>query len=283
MRAFGSTDDIAKARPVADNLIEDQYRDSAKLSARMALHAKYGPSHSLASVPSVVTPAAGAKVLEVGCGPGRFWQAAGAWPADLVITLTDLSPGMAEEALATVRGFGRWADVVSQVADVCALPFADASFDIVLAMHMLYHAPDPDLAVREIARVLRPGGVAVASTNSETNMAALFELGHAALGGERLDLAATAFSLESGPAILRRHFGAVETHRAVAVLRVTDPADIVAYLTSFSPGDRATPAMLARLDAMTADAFAADGGVFEITRDTGFLVARKTEAVLNAG
>src|SRR5271167_5278082 len=93
-----------------DNLIEDQYRDSAKLSARMALHAKYGPSDSLASVPSVVTPATGAKVLEVGCGPGRFWLGARAWPSDLDITLTDLSPGMAEEALATVRGVGCWTD-----------------------------------------------------------------------------------------------------------------------------------------------------------------------------
>ena len=260
----------------SNELIEDQYRDSAKLSARMALHAKYGPGASLASVPSVVTPAAGAKVLEVGCGPGRFWLGAQAWPTDLVVTLTDLSPGMAEEALATVRGVGRWASVASQVADVCALPFADASFDVVLAMHMLYHAKDPDLAVCEIARVLRPGGVAVASTNSETNMAALFELGHAALGDERQDLAARAFSLESGEAILRRHFGAVELHHAAAILRVTDPDDVVAYLTSFSPGDRATPAMLARLEAMTADAFAAGGGVFEITRDAGFLVAKKT-------
>ena len=260
----------------SNELIEDQYRDSAKLSARMALHAKYGPSSRLAGVPSAVTPTAGAKVLEVGCGPGRFWLGAQAWPADLAITLTDLSPGMAEEALATVRGAGRWTNVASQVADVCALPFADASFDVVLAMHMLYHAPDPDLAVREIARVLRPGGVAIASTNSETNMAALFELGHATLGGERLDLASHAFSLENGEVILRRHFGTVEVHHAVDMLRVTEPADVIAYLTSFSPGDRATPTMLARLEAMTADAFAAGHGVFEITRDAGFLVARKT-------
>jgi hypothetical protein len=57
---------------------------------------------------------------------------------------------------------------------------------------------------------------------------------------------------------------------------VTDPTDVVAYLTSFPPGDRATPTMLARLQAMTTQAFAAGGGAFEITRDTGFLIARKT-------
>jgi len=260
----------------ANPLVEDQYRDSGKLSARMALHAKYGPQSRLAAVPTVVTPRPGSRVLEVGCGPGRFWLGATAWPSDLSVTLTDLSPGMVEEALATVRGVGCWTDVAAQVADVCGLPFIDASFDVVLAMHMLYHAPDPDLAVGEIARVLRPGGVAVASTNGETNMTALFELGHAALGGERLDLGARAFSMESGEAILQRHFDEVQVHRAVDVLRVTDPLDVINYLTSFPPGDRATPAMLARLEAMTADAFAAGNGVFEITRDTGFLTARRT-------
>lgn len=255
-------------------LIEDQYRDSAKLTARIAIHAKYGPPR-LARIPAVVTPAPGAKVLDVGCGSGRFWRDATAWPADLTVTLADLSPGMLDEAIATVRAVGRWQAVSGQLADVCALPFADDAFDVVLAMHMLYHASDPDVAVGEIARVLRPGGVAVASTNGETNMSALFELGHAALGGERLDMGAKAFGLESGETILRRHFGAVEVNRAVDILRVTDPADVIAYLTSFSPGDRASPAMLDRLARMTADAFAAGGGVFEITRDAGFLVAWK--------
>ncbi len=259
------------------SLIEGQYRDSAKLTARMAIHTKYGPPR-LARIPAVVTPAPTARVLDVGCGSGRFWLDARAWPAGLTITLADLSPGMLDEALATVRAIGRWQDVRAQPADVCALPFADGAFDVVLAMHMLYHASDPDRAVSEIARVLRPGGVVVASTNSETNMAALFELGHAALGGERVDLGAKAFSLESGEAILRRHFGEVEVHRAVDVLRVTDPADVIAYLTSFSPGDQASPAMLDRLARMTAEAFAAGGGVFEITRDAGFLLARKASA-----
>jgi len=46
------------------------------------------------------------------------------------------------------------------------LPFADASFDCILAMHMLYHVPDRDLAIAEMRRVLRPGGVLLALTNS---------------------------------------------------------------------------------------------------------------------
>jgi len=257
-------------------LIEDQYRDSAKLAARINLHRKYGAKGGVAGVPAELAPAPGARVLEVGCGPGRIWrELAERWPADLAITLTDLSPGMVDEAVRTVRSLDRWQRVAGQLADVCALPFPDASFDVVLAMHMLYHAPDRDRAAAEIARVLRPGGIAIASTNGEDNLTALFELGQAALGGERLDRMAAVFSLDSGPPILRRCFASVDVRRSTDVLRVTDPADVVAYLTSFAPGDRAGPEALARLRSMTDQAFAAGAGVFEITRDTGFLIARK--------
>ena len=146
----------------------------------------------------------------MGCGPGRFWLAAAArLPADLAITLADLSPGMLAEALASVRRLGRWPDVRGDVADVCALPFADASFDVVLAMHMLYHAPDPDLAVREIARVLKPGGRAIVTTNGAGNLGALFELHWQAFGAAAHDPADSSFSLETGEPILRRHFAGV--------------------------------------------------------------------------
>lgn len=253
----------------------DQYRDGAKLAARATLHAKYGPRNSLADIPTAVTPSPGAAVLEAGCGSGRFWRGATAWPADLAITVVDLSPGMVGEALATLRDIGRWGDVTAQEADVCALPFDAASFDLVLALHMLYHAADPDMAVMEIARVLRPGGVAIASTNGRDSLGAIMELGQAAFGGERGDAHLAGFSLETGVVIMRRHFAAVEVRRAADKLSVTDPADVVAYLTSFPPGDTASPPLLRRLTAMTEAAFEAGGGVFEIARDAGYLLGRK--------
>ena len=64
------------------------------------------------------------------------------------------------------RGAGPVRGARSAGASVAALPFAAGTFDAVLAMHMLYHAPDVTAAVVELRRVLRPGGVVLASTLS---------------------------------------------------------------------------------------------------------------------
>ena len=75
------------------------------------------------------------------------------------VVALDVSERMVE--LARARG------VDARVGDVQELPFADASFDTVVAAWMLYHVPDLDRGLAEIARVLAPGGRLVAVTNSE--------------------------------------------------------------------------------------------------------------------
>jgi SAM-dependent methyltransferase len=109
-----------------------------------------------------------ADVLECGCGTGRFGETP-ELPRSLDVTLTDLSPGMVDEAVARARanGFDR---VSGQAVDVQSLPFGDGSFDVVVANHMLYHVPDPDRGVAELARVLRPEGVALVATNGYGHM-----------------------------------------------------------------------------------------------------------------
>jgi SAM-dependent methyltransferase len=141
-------------------------------------------------------------------------------------------------------------------------------------MHMLYHASDPDRAVREIARVLRPDGMIVASTNGLGNMAILFEIAHRAFADLPVGLGASAFSLESGEPVLGRYFKDVTVRRSRDVMRVTDPADVVAYLTSFPPGDRCDAAGRARLAEEVDRAFATNNGVLPIARDGGYIVGR---------
>jgi ubiquinone/menaquinone biosynthesis C-methylase UbiE len=58
-------------------------------------------------------------------------------------------------------------------ADSCRLPFADDTFDVVLSRSLLHHLPDPEQGIREMARVLRPGGEVVAMDTNKTIMSDL--------------------------------------------------------------------------------------------------------------
>jgi SAM-dependent methyltransferase len=100
-----------------------------------------------------------ATVLDVGCGNGLWAQTAlGVTPEATVIGV-DSSPGMASI-------FQQRVGTSAVVGDIVQLPVRDRSADAVLALWMLYHVPDKASALREIARVLRPGGFLLAATNS---------------------------------------------------------------------------------------------------------------------
>lgn len=135
------------------------------------------------------------RVLEVGPGPGELSARIMAELGAEVVAL-DVSERMVE--LARERG------VDARVGDVQSLPFADASFDTVVAAWMLYHVPDVDRGLAEIARVLAPGGRLVAVTNSELHLdEARAHAGVVMVG--RLP-----FNRDNGRGILGRHFAAVE-------------------------------------------------------------------------
>ncbi len=74
--------------------------------------------------------------------PAGFGQQRGELPEKLDLTLSDFSPGMVQEAVERCQPLP-FASVTGQQADASALPFEDGSFDAVIAMHMLYHLPDP--------------------------------------------------------------------------------------------------------------------------------------------
>lgn len=98
-------------------------------------------------------------LLDVGAGPGTI-------SADLagsVSRLTATEVGPAELGLARATASERQvANVDFEVADVHALPFADDTFDVTHAHQVLQHVGDPIQALREMARVTRPGGIIAA-------------------------------------------------------------------------------------------------------------------------
>jgi ubiquinone/menaquinone biosynthesis C-methylase UbiE len=152
-----------------------QYATGEKLDARARLHRQYSTSPiPLARFESALIDWSDVRaVLECGCGNGRFWESA-IVPTSIELTLTDLSPGMVGEAVA--RSVDAGLHATGDPCDVQALPFANGSFDVVVANHMLYHVPDPDRAVAEIARVLRDDGVALIATNGYGHMGELNEI-----------------------------------------------------------------------------------------------------------
>ncbi len=98
-----------------------------------------------------------ARSLEIGSGTGYFTL--NLMQAGVVesAVCTDVSPGM----LATLRRNAErlGLDVDTAVCDAAALPFEDASFDLVLGHAVLHHLPELDRSFAEFKRVLRPGGV----------------------------------------------------------------------------------------------------------------------------
>jgi len=100
---------------------------------------------------------------------------------------------------------------------------------------MLYHAPDLERGLAEIARVLEPRGTLVAVTNAVDHLRELRELVAYPLGLEGV------FNRENGEAHLRRHFSRVERRDADGVVVVRDRAKLVAYRDSLSVDSRAIP------------------------------------------
>lgn len=158
----------------------------------------------------------GGRVLDAGCGPG-------AYVADTL--------ARASELVAFDIAHGRLMLIDQRAHPVCGdvqtLPFAEATFDAAMAMHMLYHVPDIALGAAELRRVVRPGGILYAFTNSERAQWEMQELIDRSgcdpfAGGENR------FTNENGAEYLRTAFDEVQlTEFSDSRLVVTDPECVV--------------------------------------------------------
>ena len=191
------------------------------------------------------------RILEVGPGPGEFAERL-AKAGDHEVVAVDSSPRMVE--LARARG------VDARLGDVQALDLPTGSFDCAVAAWMLYHFPDLDRAVAELARVLTDEGRLVATTNGRRNLAELWSL----LGCEGgIELG---FDCENGAEILGRRFARVRTLELTGTMTIPTRAAAHEYVSATLPR------------AHLADRLPDHGWPLRATRTNCVFVAEKTAA-----
>ena len=181
-----------KHRQDDPELVRTEYADESRLTARQAIWARRPEPQPLDVVFDEVVAARPRRVLEAGCGRGRLAERL--QEAGLDVVATDQSERMVE--LTAARG------VPARVADVQALPFADREFDVATANFMLYHVPDVDRALSELARV---APVLVAATNGLNQLKEMWDLTGRDLADREL-----LFMVETGEELLRAHFADVQ-------------------------------------------------------------------------
>jgi SAM-dependent methyltransferase len=256
-------------------LRNEQYNNSSNLEARIALHARFSqnPYGWQCWVFDQLDLLPGCRVLELGCGSGALWQEnVDRLPPGGEIILSDFSTGMAAQAQKNLAG--RLA-AGFQIIDAQAIPYRAASFDCLIANHMLYHVPERERALAEIRRVLQPGGRLYATTGGEQHMGELYELvqnfdPEVAANGWYLD--PIDFTLENGQAQLSAWFSRIELRRYLDALVVTEVEPLVDYILStvrLSLGDRQRADLRRFIQAQ----MELSGGAIHITKDSGMFIA----------
>src|SRR5262245_37035967 len=133
-------------------LVQETFGAAAQGYVTSAIHAKGGDLQRLVEL---AQPRGDERVLDVATGGGHTALAFA--PHVREVVASDLTPRMLAAAEQFIREQGA-TNVTFERADAEALPFADASFDIVTSRIAPHHFPNPRRFVQEVARVLRPGG-----------------------------------------------------------------------------------------------------------------------------
>lgn len=199
-------------------VVRREYASEDGLRARASVYQGLAGPDARDVAFDAVREAAPTRVLEVGCGWGEF-AARMQHELGASVVAIDVSPRMVD--LARERG------IDARLGDVQRLAFEDGSFDCAVANWMLYHVPEIDRALAELARVLRPSGRLVATTNGMRHLEELWSLVGRDKAGETRH-----FFSEGGEDLLRRHFASVRRTDLESPLSFPDTDAVRGYVQS---------------------------------------------------
>jgi SAM-dependent methyltransferase len=216
-----------------------QYSDDRNLQARQLFWQHQSPPLDIVGwVLGLAGLAPGMRVLDAGCGNGLYLR--GLRGRQVRAIGCDLSMGMLRAA----------AHPALLSADITALPLRDGAVDVAIAVHMLYHVPDRESAIRELRRVLAAGGTCIAVTNGGAHTRSLRALVERAVGQEtpgwQMVPATHAFTAENAAGQLGAAFTSVTCVRPASMppVIIRDAgvaADYVASLADHHQGETTRP------------------------------------------
>ena len=213
----------------------EQYKNAANINIRIELHKKYtkNPVGWFCWLYQLLELQSNEQLLELGCGNGELWRAnADCIKADFHVCLSDVSTGMIQDVREALSGLS--GQFTYQVFDCHQIPIVDATFDKVIANHVLFYLKNPDHALEEVKRVLKPSGTFYCTTYGREHMKEISQL--VKEFDSRIALSEVSlydiFGLENGQEILSRHFEQVELVPYEDHLEVTEAGPLMEYILS---------------------------------------------------
>ena len=215
--------------------LKNQYQNATNISSRINLHSLYSQNKQ-GWFPWIfqqchIKPRL--RILELGCGDGTLWtENLSLIPEDISITLSDISSGMLRDARRAIGSSDtRFA---FRAFDCKKIPYKDESFDLVIANHVLFYCDDIPAVLKEVCRVLSPGGHFLCSAYGKTHMQEVSQLVEDF--DERIVLSADKlyerFGRENGQKILEPFFPDAIWHSYEDFLLVQDAEPLISYVLS---------------------------------------------------
>lgn len=251
--------------------VQEQYKTADNLNTRISIHTKYstnklGFGNWLFSHYDL---SPNTKVLELGCGTGDMWKSKlHLVDKSIELTLTDFSENMVS---IVKNALGEQDNISYSIVDIESIPYADNSFDRVIANMMLYHVPDLNKGLSEVKRVLTEDGYFYCATYGENGIMPFI----AGLLKEYgiTDTTNKNFTLQNGYGILQKYFSNIQRLDYEDSLAVTDVNGVLDYIYSLT-----NMSSIAKLERQTLKEILENkmvNGILTIPKEYGMFICRK--------